>query len=109
MDSDTKDVIDRLFDTTLDRFQQAIETSNDNGSGFTNESVGLLYYYFMKIDIRRAESYIKSPDWIAHKGAKLNPKDEEDNKCFQYSITLGLNHNKMKKYIFSAYRKIKTG
>ena len=54
MDSDTKDVIDRLFDTTLDRFQQAIETSNDNGSGFTNESVGLLYYYFMKINIRRA-------------------------------------------------------
>ena len=62
MGSDTKDVIDRLFDTTLGRFQQAIKTSNENGSGFTHESVELLYYYFMKIHIRRAESYVKSPD-----------------------------------------------
>ena len=55
MGSDTN-VIDRLFDATLERFQQAIVTSNDNGSGFTHESVGLLYYYyFMKIDIRKAE------------------------------------------------------
>ena len=33
MDSDTKDFIDRLLDTILERFQQAIETSNDNRSG----------------------------------------------------------------------------
>ena len=56
MGSDTKDVIDRLFDTTIERFQQAIVTSQKNGSEFAHESVGLLYYYFMKIDIRRAES-----------------------------------------------------
>ena len=62
MGSDTKDVIDRLFDTTLGRFQQAIKTSSENGSGFTHESVELSYYYFMKIHIRRAESYVKSPD-----------------------------------------------
>ena len=44
MDSDTKDVIDRLFHATLKRFQQTIETSNDNGNGFTHESVILLFY-----------------------------------------------------------------
>ena len=64
MDSDAKDVIDRLFHTTLKRFQQAIETSNDNGNGFTHERIGLLEYYFMKKDIRRSESYVKSPNWI---------------------------------------------
>ena len=32
-----------------------METSKDNGSGFTHESVGLLYYYFMKIVFRRPE------------------------------------------------------
>ena len=63
MDSDAKDVIDRLFHTTLKRFQQAIETSNDNGNGFTHERIGLLEYYFMKKD-RRSESYVKSPNWI---------------------------------------------
>ena len=55
MGSDTNDVIDRLFDTTLERLQEAIVTSQKNGSEFTHESVGLLYYYFMKINIRRAK------------------------------------------------------
>ena len=41
---------------------QAQETSNDKGSEFIHESAKLLYYYFHNIDIRRAESYIKSPN-----------------------------------------------
>ena len=36
MGSNTDDAIDRLFDTLLQRFQQAIETSNDRGSEFTH-------------------------------------------------------------------------
>ena len=42
MGSDTENAIDKLFNTILDRIQQAIETSNERGSGFTHESV--LYY-----------------------------------------------------------------
>ena len=41
MGSDTNDVINRLFDTTLKRFQQAIKVSIE-GSKFTHESVRLL-------------------------------------------------------------------
>ena len=44
-----------------------METSNERGSGFTHESVGLLYYHFQRIDIRRGGSYIASPDWISNK------------------------------------------
>ena len=51
----------------------------------------------MKIDIKRAESYVKSPDWLANKGATINPKDEKDNKCFQWSTTPALNYNKIEK------------
>ena len=75
MGIDTNDTIDRLFDTLLQSFQQAIETLNKRGSGFTHESVALLYYYFMKIKIQRAESYIKSPEWLGNKGATINPKN----------------------------------
>ena len=57
----------------------------------------LLYYYFMKIDIRRAESYIKSPDWLVNKGATINLRNKNDNKCFQYVITIALNYNNIKK------------
>ena len=97
MCSDTNNVINRLFDTTLQRFQQAIETSHKRGSGFIHESAALLYYYFMKINMRRAESYMVSPDWLRSKGATINPKNEKDNKCFQYTITLSLSYNKIKK------------
>ena len=62
MGSDTEDVIDTLFNATLQRFQQAQETPNDKESEFSPESVGLLYYYFQKINIRRAESNIMSPE-----------------------------------------------
>ena len=51
---------------------------------------------FKKIDIRRGESYIMSPDWIVSKKATINPKNEKDNKCFQWSIISGLNYNKIK-------------
>ena len=74
MDSDTNGAIDRLFDTTLQIFQQAQDKSTDRGSEFIPESVALLYYYFLRIDIKRAESYIKSPDWLVHKGAPMNPR-----------------------------------
>ena len=76
MGSDTNDVIVRLFDKTLERFQQAIKTSI-KGSEFTHESVGLLYYYFQKLNIRRAESHIKSPDWLVNKGATINRKNKK--------------------------------
>ena len=95
MGSDTENTIDTLFNTILGRIQQAIETSNEKGSGFSHESVALLYYYFQKIDIRRAESYIVSPDWIASKKATIKPKNGKDDKCFQWSIISGLNYNKI--------------
>ena len=73
-----------------------METSNERGSGFTHDSVGLLYYYFQRIDIRRGRSYIVSPDWIASKKATINSKNEKDNECFKWSIIAGLNYNKIK-------------
>ena len=109
MGSDTKNVIGKLFNTISQRFQQAQETSNDNGSKFIPESVELLYYYFQETNIRRAESYIISPNWIVNKKATINPKNKKDNKCFQWSITSGLNYNKINKKIFEKKIKIKKG
>ena len=68
MGSATKDVIDKIFNTLLQRFQNAQETSNDRVSEFIPDSgIYSLYYRFQRIDIRRAESYIISPDWIVKK------------------------------------------
>ena len=96
-----------LFNTNLGRIQQAIETSNERRSGFSHESFALLYYYFQKIDIRRDESYIMSPDWIVSKKATINPKNEKDNECFKWSITGGLNYNKIKERELKKIEKFK--
>ena len=74
MGGDTKDVIDKLFNTLLQRFQNAQETSNERGSEFIPDSVEVLYYEFHKIDIIRPESYIISPDWIARKQSNNKSK-----------------------------------
>ena len=67
MGSYKNDVINKVLNTLLQRFQHAKGPSNKRGSEFIPNSVELLYYHFQKIDIRRAESYIMSPDWIAGK------------------------------------------
>ena len=66
-----------------------------------------MYYYFQKIDIKTAESYVKSPDWIANKRATINSKNEKDNKCFKWSTTSGLNYNKIKRKYFRHIEKFK--
>ena len=50
-----------------------------------------------KIDLKRGKSYIKSPEWILNKRATINPKNK-DNKCFQYSITVALNHQNIENH-----------
>ena len=109
MGSDIKNVIDTLFNTLLQNFQRAQETSNERGSEFIPDRVELLDYKFYAIDIRRAESYIMSPDWIASKKATINPKNEKDNKCFQWSIIAGLNYNNIKEKELKKIEKLKKG
>ena len=62
MGSNTDEVIDRLFNSILERFQDAKETSFERGSEFIFENVDSLYHYFQKIDINRSGSYIYCPD-----------------------------------------------
>ena len=92
MDSDTDDIIYKLFDTVLQRFQEARETSNERESKFIHESVAILYYYFHKIDMKRGESYIEPPIWLKNKKSTINPKIKNDDNCFQHAISAALNH-----------------
>ena len=61
------------------------------GSKFFFDSVQLLYYKFHRINFRRGDSYIDSPNWIKKEKAPTNPKNKDD-KCFQYATTVALNH-----------------
>ena len=83
MDSNTDEIIDKLFDTILQRFQEARETSFERGSKFIHENLCLLYYYFHKTDMERGESYIETPEWLKNKKkATINTKNKNDDNCF---------------------------
>ena len=84
------DIIERLINSFLNNYQNE-EIIIKNGSNFVFESVDLLSYHFHKISLRRGKSYIESPEWVLNKRATRNPKNK-DNKCFQYSMTVALNH-----------------
>ena len=61
------------------------------GSSFVFDYVNFLHIKFNQIDLIRGSSYIQSPKWVSNKKATINQKDN-DNNCFQYAITVALNH-----------------
>ena len=62
------------------------------GSNFVRDSVDLLYCHLHKTSLRRGKSYIRSPEWLKNKRATKNPKNKEGDNCFQYALTIALNH-----------------
>ena len=78
------------------------------GSNFVFESVELMDYKLHRVRLRRGGSYIKSPEWLLHKGATINPKNENDDECLRWSIICALNYNEiMKKEFENIFKKIK--
>ena len=68
-----------------------------NGSDFVFYYVQLLYCKCQKINPNCGKSYIDSPNWIKNKKATINPISKKYNKCFQYALTVALNHQEPKK------------
>ena len=65
-------------------------------SEFEFDGVNFLYYDFNKTTIIRGGSYIDSPKWLKDKKSTINPKNNDD-KCFQYAVTLALDLDKIRK------------
>ena len=63
-----------------------------SASQFIFDYVQLLYYKCYKINSNRGGSYIDSPDWIQK--PRTNHINQKDNKCFQYPVTVAINHVK---------------
>ena len=75
------------------------------GSEFVFDSVDSLSYKLHKISLTRGGTYIDFRKWLRNKKATINPKNN-NGKCFQYAITVGLNHKQIKKDL-QRMRKIK--
>ena len=94
--NDTNEVVDELSESLCSRYQGNSDTSME-GRDFIFDSVQLMYNKCHKVNFRRGGSYIDSQDWIKKKKATINPKNE-DNKCFQYVVTVALNYEEIKSH-----------
>ena len=94
--NETDNIIKELFQSFLDNYRKE-EQIMRGGSNFIFESVEQIDYKLHKISLKRVGSHIESPECLKYKRATINPKNEKDDKCFQYALTLALNHNKIKK------------
>ena len=96
MISDQADeVIKKIFNSLKNRYQNNLQSMR--GSQFVLGYVQLLYYKCNRITFNRGGLYIDSPDWIKNKKATINPINKNDNKCFQYAVTVISNYEEIKK------------
>ena len=90
MGSETDKSIKELFKSLLQNYHKDLEETMIR-SEFIRDSVDLLYYHFQKISLNKGGSYIDSPKWLKNEKATIYPKNNDDN-CFQYALTVALNH-----------------
>ena len=89
-------IIEEHFDSLKNRYQKNnFESMKGSESVFDN--VHLLYYECHKINLNRGGLYIDCPDWIKNKKATINSINKKDNKCFQYTVVVSLNHEEIGK------------
>ena len=89
------EVMEEHFQSLLSKYETGFETSM-KGRDFIFDCDQLLYYKRDKINFKRIGSYIDSPDWMKNRKI-INPINKNDNKCFQYAITVALNLEKIVK------------
>ena len=93
--SDTDEVIEDLLKSLFQNYQENLEEKM-RGSDFVFDGVDVLHYNLTKISLNRGGSHIDSPECIKNKKATINLENKKDDKCFQYGLTVALNHEKIK-------------
>ena len=94
---DNNEIIKNLFNSLLQRYKKGLEESM-RGSDFVFDYVESLNYIFHKIDMKRCGSYIEAPKWIKNIKATINPHNKDDDKCFQYGVTIALNYDRIENH-----------
>ena len=97
MGVDTNEVIKNRFNSVLQRYQKGLQESM-RGSDFVFNYVESLNYIFHKIDVKSSGSYIETPKWVKNKKATINPQNKDDDKCFQYAVTIALNYDRIENH-----------
>ena len=91
--NDNDDITEEFFKSFIQKYEENLQ-NKVRGSDFEFDGVNFSYYDFNEISLNRGGSYIDFPKWLKDKKSTINPKNNDD-KCFQYAITLALNLDKI--------------
>ena len=89
MSDETDEIVKKLFESLLQRYQERLEESM-KGREFI-----LLYDKCHQVSLNRCGSYIDFPEWLKNKKATINLKNNDD-KCFQYGLAVALHYQNIK-------------
>ena len=84
------EVYEDLYESLLQQFE--IVQSKLNKSNYVFHRIYEMTYHYHKVDLVRGSSYIGLPDWVKEKHCCINPKNLNDDKCFQYAVVAVLHH-----------------
>ena len=76
---------DQIVSGIVDNMKFQIENPALLNSRFVFDEVLYLDVNFHQLNLTRGSSYLPLPDWIARKGAMVNPHNN-DEECFKWSI-----------------------
>ena len=76
MGKEANNIVDELFESLLQRYQNNLEESM-RGNEFVCDSIDLLYYHLHKVSLKRGRSYVDSPKWLKNKRATINLKNKK--------------------------------
>ena len=86
------DKITKEFSDSLkNRYQNNLESIK--GNEFVFDYIHLLYC--IKINLNHGGSYIDYLDRLKNKKSTINPINTKGNICFQYALTVALNHEEL--------------
>ena len=83
--------IDEIFDQLIKKHHDLTESLKN--VDLIPGDIESITYNFTEIII--SNTFIESPEWIKNKKCTINSQNK-DNKCFQYSVTIALNYQKVK-------------
>ena len=77
--------MDEIVSAMIDYMRQQIENPALRDSKFVFNGVIHMDIDFHRLNLTRGSSYICLPDWLAKKGAIINPKNS-DMECFKWAV-----------------------
>ena len=77
--------MDEIVSAMIEHMKQQIENPALRDSKFVFDGVIPMNIDFHRLNLTRGSSYISLPEWLAKKGAIINPKNS-DMECFKWAV-----------------------